>query len=352
MSLSEGNIDATSALKPNVVWRVAPVITLLVLSPVITNVDFGAIRMTNIVALLPAIGAWGCGSLLIREVVRRRGQGWMTVLILGMALAMAEECVFLQTSLFPLVGVDPNHVYGRSFGVNWPYLLWSVGYESVWAVVVPILLVEWFFPLRRIEPWMGNMGLGILAFIFVGAGLVRWYAWTQIFIPQFFPASAQGPSRFHITTSLIAIGALVVFALKLRTPHLREDSVTVTRPRSGLVGIAAFAFGLAWFMLLFLAYGVAPNVPIGIPMVAGVCVAVTAWVFVHRWTAGSGWRDIHSLSLVFGSLLASMLAGFLVLKGSNAPTVDYIGKIILNIVSIAVLIWLGKRLAIAASVSS
>jgi hypothetical protein len=37
-------------------------------------------------------------------------------LILGVALAVAEECVFLQTSLLPLIGVDPDRVYGRALG--------------------------------------------------------------------------------------------------------------------------------------------------------------------------------------------------------------------------------------------
>jgi hypothetical protein len=57
--------------------------------------------------------------------------------------------------------------------VNWPYLLWALGYESLWAVALPILLVR---------------GFVIAAVIFVLAGLLRWYGWTQVFVPQNFPA--------------------------------------------------------------------------------------------------------------------------------------------------------------------
>src|SRR5262245_60373039 len=81
--------------------RAAPAVTLLLLSPIVTNVLFGAIRITNILAVLPAAGAWGLGALIIRDLVRRRRQGWTAILLLGVALAIAEECVFLQTALLP-----------------------------------------------------------------------------------------------------------------------------------------------------------------------------------------------------------------------------------------------------------
>ena len=41
----------------------------------------------------------------------------------GIAYALAEECVILQTSFYPLFA-NPQHIYGRTLGVNWIYLLW------------------------------------------------------------------------------------------------------------------------------------------------------------------------------------------------------------------------------------
>ena len=43
-------------------------------------------------------------ALMIRDLVRRRRQGWRAMLLLGIALAIAEECLIQQTSLAPLVG--------------------------------------------------------------------------------------------------------------------------------------------------------------------------------------------------------------------------------------------------------
>ena len=156
-------------------------------------------------------------------------------------------------------------MYGRAFGVNWPYLLWALGYESVWAVALPILLVEWMYPERRNGPWMGRKGLTIAAVVFVVAGVVRWYGWTQVFVPQNFPAWAHRPSPFTIVTALAAIGSLVVSASTRQTSSGPERSASGAAPQPWLVGIAALVVGLAWFVLLFLAYGAAPALPVGVP---------------------------------------------------------------------------------------
>ncbi|MFO0888748.1 MAG: hypothetical protein U0790_06325 [Isosphaeraceae bacterium] len=324
--------------------RAAPAVVLLLLSPVVVNVLFGAIRISFILAVIPAAGAWGLGTLIIRDLVRRRRrQGWNAVLLLGIALAIAEECVFLQTSLLPLIGVDPDHVYGRVFGVNWPYLLWALGYESVWAVALPILLVEWMFPERRDGPWMGKPGLAIACVVFVVAGLVRWYGWTQVFVPQNFPQSAQRPSPLTIAAALVAIGVLGVSGLLVWSSSVPERSASGAAPRPWLVGIAALAVGHAWFVLLFLAYGAAPALPVGVPLLAGVGLAGVAILTVNRWVHRSGWRDLHSLALASGALLASMSAGFLVLKGGGASSVDFVGKALLNGIAILGLVHLGLR---------
>jgi hypothetical protein len=314
------------------------------LSPIVTNVHFGAIRITNIIAVLPAAGAWGLGALIIRDLVRRRRQGWTAILLLGVALAVAEECVFLQTSLLPLLGVDPNDIYGRALGVNWPYLLWALGYESVWAVAVPILLVEWMYRERRNEPWMGRKGLVIAAVVFVLAGVFRWYGWTQVFVPENFPQWAHRPSPLVILTALAAIGSLVAAGL-----HAHESSgpfclASRAAPQPWVVGIAALVVGLAWFVLLFLAYGAAPRLPVGFALLGGICLAGAAIVMVYRWINRPGWSDLHSLALASGALLASMLAGFQVLNGGGASRIDFVGKALINGIAILGLIRLGMRL--------
>src|SRR5262249_57808638 len=124
------------------------------------------------------------------ELARRRGLGWPAILILGVALAVAEEYVFLQTSLLPLIGVDPDRVYGRAFGVNWPYLLWALGYESLWAVALPIRLVEWMDPDRHDRPGMGRRGSALRAPTLLPARAPRRFGRAWVLLPRPLPASA------------------------------------------------------------------------------------------------------------------------------------------------------------------
>src|SRR5947208_7121456 len=83
-------------------WRTtAPLVVLIFLSPVLTEVLAGIVRVTTLWLLVPEMAVYGLAAVLIREVVRRMHRGWGTILVLGIAYALAEECVILQTSLTP-----------------------------------------------------------------------------------------------------------------------------------------------------------------------------------------------------------------------------------------------------------
>jgi hypothetical protein len=321
--------------------RIGPVITLLVLSPVLAELHFGAIRFTVLFALIPAIGAWGCGSLLIRELVLIRGLAWDAALLLGIALSIAEECIIQQTSFAPLVGLDPENIYGRAFGVNWPYFLWAMGYESVWAVIIPIFLVEVSFPLRRHERWTGRRGLIIASIVFGLASFIAWYLWTQIMIPQLFPESAYTVSWLQFSIAILAIVVIVAAALTRRTSTTAKSLKAGTVPDRWIVGITGLIPGLVWFGLVFLAYGSLPALPPVIPMALGIILAVFTLFVFASWSASQVWSDVHAIALSLAALTSSMLAGFLILKAGAAPIVDFAGKAILNVV---VIIWLCRKI--------
>jgi hypothetical protein len=304
---------------------------LLLFPAVIAELLFGAIRITTLFALIPATGAWGCGALLIRDLVRRGKRGWVSIGLLAAALALAEECVIQQTSFAPLVGVNPDHAYGRALGVNWVYFLWAVGYESVWAVVIPILLTELLFSNRREDPWLRRRGLIITALVFLCASFAAWYFWTQVFVPQFFPESVYTVPLAHTAAACAAIALLVASALGARSVHQFRAPQSVQRP--WLVGTAGFVVGTLWFMLVLLAYGAAPAVPPAIPLVSGVAIGSASLVAVRRWNERCGWGDVSVLALIMGMITASMLTGFLVLYGSAAPLIDFVGKAVLNVLA-------------------
>ncbi|MBX6343124.1 MAG: hypothetical protein IRY97_11745, partial [Thermomicrobiaceae bacterium] len=152
-------------------WRHAPALALVLLSPLVAEVLLGATPLSNAGALLPDLAAYGCGALLIRELVRRRGRGWASILTLGVAYGIVEEGLALG-SLFNPELFDAGRLGGRWLGVNWDWTEWTLGYHAVWSIATPILLAEILFPSRRREPWLGRRGLwlaGALYLVGVGA---------------------------------------------------------------------------------------------------------------------------------------------------------------------------------------
>jgi hypothetical protein len=123
--------------------RAGPIVTLLLLAPIMVEFLFGSTRISMFYLLLPQIGVYGCGALIIRALARYQRRGWVAILLMGLAFAVALECLTLQTALAPLfIAADPQHIYGRALGVNWVYLVFQLGYESIWAIVLPIQLTE------------------------------------------------------------------------------------------------------------------------------------------------------------------------------------------------------------------
>ena len=228
-------------------WRrAAPAATLLVLAPVVSEALFGATRVSVLFVLVPQIAIWGCGALLIRHAVRRGHLGWTSLLLFGLALAVAEECVIQQTSIAPLVGLA-SHAYGRFGGVNWVYFLWALGYESIWVVVLPIYLTELIYRDRRADVWVGRRGLAVASVALVLGSFVAWFTWTQVAQTKVFHMPEYQPPLLHL---LLAVAAIVVLAAAAFGPWTHSVAKRPERDRSApppwLVGLVAFGFGVAF----------------------------------------------------------------------------------------------------------
>jgi hypothetical protein len=324
-------------------WRrSAPALTLVLLAPIISELLYGGTRVSYLYALAPEIGIWGCGALLIRYVARRRGLGWFSILLLALALAIAEECVIQQTSIAPLVGLA-KHAYGRVWGVNWVYFLWALGYESMWVVLAPVQLVELIFPGKRDEPWVSRRGLVRVAIYFVLASYVAWYSWTQMARTKVFHMPPYHPSLLAILLAMTAILLLCVIALRMPEPVGPKEKAKNGPPSPWLVGLAAVALGTPWCALVLLGYGAAPAIPFEIPIVAGIAWAGGSFILIKSWSSNPAWRDIHRAALIFGCVVACMLGGFVVFWIGGALRVDWIGKIVTNIVALALLVRLNRE---------
>lgn len=323
----------------------APLFTLLLLAPVFSELLSGSTRLSTIFVLIPSTGFWGCAALLIRETVRRRGHR-CSLLLLGLALALLEECVVQQTSLAPLIGTNPATAYGRWAGVNWVYLLWALGFESVWAVVLPVSVAEALFPALRHEPWLRRRGIVITAVVMALAAFVAWFSWTQIFLPKFYPDLHYHVSLGAIGVALVVIIGLVLAAISPR-PTARESRGIA--PRVSMAAVLAFVVSLPWYLVILLAFNALPSVAPAWPLGGGVVVGVAIAFVYHDWSRRTGWSDAHVFAIAMAVVVATLIGGAVTLRAAHASMVDRVAQVIFCLVALAWLASAGRRASKAAT---
>jgi hypothetical protein len=318
-----------------------PIWTLLILAPVISEVLSGSTRLSVLFVLIPEVMTWGCGALLCRELIRRWRGSAISLLLLGLALAVAEEFIIQQTSLAPLPFPGANAAYGRHFGVNWIYFLFMLGFESVWVVLVPVQVTELCFPQHRSQPWLRKRGLIATCLVFLIGCRMAWYGWTQQALKR------MGVPPYHPTLATISVGfasisMLVLFAYLLRTEGHTGRITSRSAANLWLIGILAFVFAAAWWTLMVLVFSPHPPLPASIAFAAGTLWGILAFLVLLSLSSGTGWTDLHRWAAAFGATLACMLPGYLSLSGWTLP--DLVFKIVVNVVALVGFLMLAARI--------
>jgi len=320
--------------------RIGPIVTLLLLSPVIGEVMSGATRLSYIVVLIPEIMVWGCGALLIREIVRRWGGGWTSLLLLGFGLAIAEEFIIQQTSIAPLPWLGDRPAYGRVLGVNWPYFLFMLGYEAIWIALVPVQITELLFPARRNDPWLRTRSLWIALAVFLFGSFIAWFAWTQQARPNAFHVPVYHPPWVTVTAGAVAILSLAATAYAVR--GMDRDRFERPVPAPWVVALGAIVLGLPWYALMGLVFAPGVQIAVWIPMLAAAAWAGGIFLLVRRWSRSAGWRDLHRWAICFGALMVCMIGGFL--GAGSWPRMDILAKAVFNLLAVAGMICLAVRI--------
>jgi hypothetical protein len=313
--------------------------TLLVLAPVIGEVLSGSTRLSVHFVLLPEIMVWGVGALLARELVRRWRAGVPSLLLLGLALSVAEEFIIQQTSLAPLPFPGANAEYGRFLGVNWVYFLFMLGYESVWIVLVPVQVTELLFPERREQPWLRKGGVIACCIAFVVGCRIAWYGWTQQALPRMHVAPYHPPAT-AIGLGLTVIGLLIALAYAIRGKGLGRRGASAHTGSPWIAAIAAFILPAAWWALMALIFNPRPAFRASTALVAGVIWAVLGFFALWRLSATAAWNDRHRWAVSAGATVACMAPGYLSLAGWTTPDLAF--KILTNLMAVAGLVLLGR----------
>ena len=328
-------------------YRVAPVLTLIFLAPLIASVLPGAMRLSAMFAFPIAMGIWGCGAVLIRAAVRHWRLGWLNLLFLALALSIAEECIIHQTSLAPLIWQPPGEHIARVWGVNYLYFLWALGHEVVFAVFVPIALTELIFKADREQPWLGKWSAVVLATIFLLICLMAWYSWTKIARPMVFHVPIYNPPFIAIAVAAAAILLLISAAIGPFRYVFPIGPKPLLPASTWLLGLGAFVVSGIWHGLVLLSFGFRPSFPPLFAVGVGIVLVISVLWLLPRYAAHANWRDQHTLSIVIGVMTGMMALSFVAFIYGSLK-LDLYGKIILNLAAMIFLIYQAVRLRRAA----
>ncbi len=334
----------------------APAATLFVLAPLIGEVLFGALPLSQLpFGLLGLIGLYGGGALLVRETARRRRLSAWWVVVLGMAYGIFEEGTVVQ-SLFDqhYRGLYFLGFYGHWAGVNWVWSLFIVPYHAVFSITIPIALAEALYPSERRKSWLGDAGLiGIAAIFAANAALLAVFQ-THLFTPR-----APDVSLAANVVALVVIVVLVTAALRAPAAYVgpdfsradlrAPDQPAASRRQLWWVG---FGSGLAWFVgYRVLVIGTGTNMPAGAALAIGVLILVAiVWIVARVASPRRPWSDESTYALVAGALPTCWLLGFLIaaVSGGN-PVVNLAGHVVFGVLMFLGLRVVRRRLSTAAA---
>ena len=280
----------TGAVKQSRWKGIRPALGLFFAAPLVAEFLLGNLPIKFLPALILLAPLYGGGALLIRELVRRTGRGWPSILVLGMAYAIFEEA-FTTQSLF-----NPDYLklnlrllapaYIPALGIGGWWTLWMLNVHAIWSIATPIALVEAAVPDRARSPWLGRVGVGVVTCVFLyGAVMLTVAGYRQ---DHFVASTAQ------LAGAAIAVAVLAVIALLL--PRSEATQAQRHAPLAWLPAVAALAFGSAALIV--------PKEWGWGAVLAVLSLDAVIAALVWTWSRRPGWGLEHQLALGTGTALA------------------------------------------------
>ncbi|RZU19715.1 hypothetical protein EV645_1933 [Kribbella rubisoli] len=318
------NPNVVTAPKHSSVKRSLPALGLFFLSPLVAEFLLGNIPVSAFYAILTLAPLYGGGAVLIRELVRRRGWGYPSVIVLALAYGVIEEGITTQSLFNPnyadLRLLDPGHI--SALGMGAPWTVFVLGLHTVWSITVPIVLME-SVSRRPREPWLGKVGLWVYGMLFL-AGIVATTAFG--YSKDSFRASTG--QDVGVGIAIVVLIALAVW-IGRRAPRRTTGSV----PSAWIVGVVALALSSGWMV-------VNDQVKNGwLEAVLLLAIEVLTVFVIVTWSRRTGWTRMHTLAAAGGALLTYAWHAFPEKPVFDAPhSTDLIGNAVFALLAVALLI--------------
>lgn len=158
--------------------RITPILLLLFLSPFLAEVLTGSSPIYTffmpVTFILFTTAGYGFPVLILRELYIRKRLSLLALFIVGLAYGLWNEGLFAQTIFYPFHSpIDSFGTYGVYGDIRIPFMLAISSWHALFAVVFPILFVNYVFKEQACRPWISKKlawVLGGLSFAFGTAG--------------------------------------------------------------------------------------------------------------------------------------------------------------------------------------
>lgn len=311
--------SAASALlsKPALRQRLLLMIGLFLLSPISAEYLIGYAESTYhpqemMWGLLILAPLYGSVALLIREIARRTGRSWPTMLLLSAAFGLIQAGLIDQSLYNPHYGADLNIPYWdeerlptwlTQFGISGNLVLDFVTTHVVWSFAAPIAVVECCAPRIANRPWLGRIGIFLMISLYLTAAAFIFD--DHLRVTGFMATKAQ-----LVTTAACAL--LLGIIAFLVPVHSTKHKGYVPAP-----------WLLAAFALAILALHIFSS-----PDWTGVSASLLAFAgsatLIAIWSGRAAWTNSHVLGVAVAALIANALTSFIIQPaGEPALAVKY-----------------------------
>ncbi|BCY13032.1 hypothetical protein [Actinoplanes sp. L3-i22] len=310
--------------------RRTPVFALFFLAPLVGEFFLGDFALNLLPLIIVFAPMYGGAAVLIREVARRTGRGWPTMIMLGLAYGVLEEGLVTQS----LVNkdyldqhlLDPGYI--PALGTAAPWVIFVATLHMVWSISVPIALVEQGSS-RRTEPWLGRLGVTVAAVLMLAGGFAMWNSTRTD--PSLSHGFLESPKQALVITAVALVLIVVAFLLP--------------RPAGGRPGAVpspwvVFATGIAGgaiFMSVTMSW---------LPTWAGVTAMLVAiagtFTLVGVWSRRAAWGPWHRYAIVAGALLTYSWHTFFM--HSATGLLDLASHIVYALAALGILWYVARRM--------
>jgi hypothetical protein len=239
---------------------------------------------------------YGAPALLIREMARRAGLGWIGIVLLAAAFGLIEAGVVDQS----LFSTDYRQIEGwadgyhatliPTIGVSAFNALNFIGGHVVFSICAPIALLEAARPRAAAQAWLGRPALAITAVAYLAA--------SALVLQLHLTTEDSHASLTQMVVSLALIGGLIGAAFWLG----RRRRPTSARSAPRLLTVLAVSLALSVLS------GFAEETWTGVAMTAGAYLV--AALVVVSWSRRAGWGVRRIAMLAAAPLVVRAVLAF------------------------------------------